>query len=284
MWIKQEITQAVIDALKQGEIPWQKWTSASFPMHFATQSRVFGVNGILLNMHACQNEFRCPYWATLTELEILGKQIKPGSKPCKIVLYKAGGDGKIYLTYRTAFNLEQTQGFTKVDPEALSGWEHYHRAKKIIADTGAKIEYVGYWPMYSRSEDCIYVPALATFMANSFGPTTFYETVFHELAHWSESRLGVDFWSDENDNAEGPSRASAKNELRAEIITSFLTLEAGLQHSAERTNHDRFKDYWIKLLESDPNLIFSVAASATDGVDFIVKNPKRFNKVPHEYV
>ena len=128
----------------------------------------------------------------------------------------------------------------------------FEEADRAIAATGADIRYGGDRAFYNRTADFIQVPPQETFSLPEF-----YETVFHELTHWSESRLK---W-------EGSRPLS---ELRAEIGSCFAATELGLPTGQNMQNHAAYVKSWILALENDPKYIFDAASQASKAADFIL--------------
>src|ERR671932_372523 len=85
----------------------------------------------------------------------------------------------------------------------------------------------------------------------------YYATALHELAHWSETRLG---WT-------GP---YALGELRAEIAASFLLAELGVPQSDDLTNHQAYVAEWLKALQNDPRYIFTASTAASRAADLLL--------------
>jgi antirestriction protein ArdC len=81
----------------------------------------------------------------------------------------------------------------------------------------------------------------------------------------SETRLG---WDCPN---------SYVNELRSEIAAPFTTARLGLPVFADMEklpNHNKHLNRWVKAMNADPTLIFEVADSASDGVEYLLSATK----------
>jgi antirestriction protein ArdC len=167
----------------------------------------------------------------------------------------------ILRTY-TVFNLDQADG-TKLDRfrtdivPPLGNFVDSEPAERAIEATGADIRHGGDRASYHRPAegggDFIRLPHKWQFQAEK----EYYATVLHELAHWSEIRLG---W-------EG---SYALGELRAEIAASFLLAELGVPQSDDLTNHHAYVANWLKALQSDPRYIFTASTAASKAADFIL--------------
>ena len=128
----------------------------------------------------------------------------------------------------TVFNADQVVGPNAADYQVPSNWQAgeakpvFLPAEKLIQATNAEIRHggdrayyrrpipAGSWPHHSDG-DFIMVPHDSAFTTRG----AFYETILHELAHWSEIRLG---WTAKYE----------MNELVAEIAASFISAELGV--------------------------------------------------------
>ena len=91
---------------------------------------------------------------------------------------------------------------------------------------------------YSPSTDEIHLPPRAAFD----DPLDYYEVLLHEIGHWSghPSRLNRDL------SGEFASPSYAKEELRAQLASLFLSAELGLPYKPER--HAAYQASWIQAL------------------------------------
>jgi antirestriction protein ArdC len=123
----------------------------------------------------------------------------------------------------------------------------------MVSATGADVRYGGSKAVYYRDSDHIGMPEEGRF--ESF--PAFAETLAHELAHWTEMRLG---WT--GNYAEG--------ELRAEMSAVFTTSALNIPESNDLTNHSAYIGSWLQALENDPKYIFRAAAAASKATDLIL--------------
>src|SRR5690606_1258322 len=115
------------------------------------------------------------------------------------------------LNVYTVFNADQVVGaerFQVSDEPVLGTAPDFGPAEELIEATGAEIRFGGDRAFYSVTGDYIQMPNKATFHSQG----SYYETAFHELGHWSESRLD---WHG----------SYAQNELIAEMAACFLAAE-----------------------------------------------------------
>jgi antirestriction protein ArdC len=237
--IRRQITDQIVNVLKSGSLPpWRKpWRSdpnSGFPRNVISGQRYRGINPLLLELASTRHGFTSKYWATFRQWDQLGcrvmarpHDVAPGSWGQHIVFWKpitkseTDDDGEeteeqfFILKQYCVFNADQVSGAERFRIGASpvttdSPIIPFEEADRAIAATGADIRFGGDRAFYRRSEDFIQIPSRETFALPEF-----YETVFHELTHWSESRLK---W-------EG-SRPMA--ELIGEISSCFTATELGL--------------------------------------------------------
>ena len=138
----------------------------------------------------------------------------------------------------------------------------YGPAEAVIKASGADIrhrlgmEAAYYFP----PADYIVFPLKEQFMNGPGGLPGYYDSLFHELVHMTEPRLG---WN-------GPAHI---RELRAEIAAPFMTAQLGLPVLCDMQkirNHGRHLAWWIKAMRADPTLIFNVTDAGSQAVAFLL--------------
>jgi antirestriction protein ArdC len=207
--------------------------------------------------------------------------VAPGEWGCKTVFYKpikklvaddssgdAGERHYAVLKTSTVFNADQVQGegIEKflVDDSGEVGIEPttFAPADELIAATGAEIRHggdqafyrrpVGNWPHHNDG-DYIAIPTQHRF--ERLG--AYYETLLHELAHWSEVRLG---W-------EG---SYAMGELIAEMSGCFLASELGVPQGEDLANHAAYLKNWLDAMKGDASFIFKASTQASKVTEFLL--------------
>lgn len=223
-----------------------------------------------------ENEFHSRWWGTFRQIKEKGGYVRRGQKASQVILFKpivktvTTDDGeeteKTFPLMRTfsVFNAEQTVGLEHLHAgqgslDSTEVEQRFQRAEEVIESTGADIRYGGNEAYFNRSADHIQMPH-----RHQFSVPEFYETVFHELTHWShhESRLNWDRSKPEN--------SYALSELIAEIGGCFIVSELGLPSADELGNHISYMANWLKAMQNDPKYIFRAAAQANKAVDFLL--------------
>jgi len=291
--LRKEITDKIIAALKAGVRPWVRtWTNdpAGFGRVKNIKSGKYyqGINPLVLEIAALEHRWNSPLWGTYKQFQDLKGQVRKGEKGTAIVFYKViekdepQKDGTVkkkkifFLRSHTVFNLEQVDGDsldkyrvkdttndippTQITDFMLPCWEP---AKQLIASTGAIIKYGGDKPYYvcpipkdsfpnHTGGDYIQMPKQNQWPDQS----EFFITTFHELAHWSEARLG---WTN----------TYAMNELVAEITACYIAAELHLPNR-NMDNHNAYLGSWLKAMEEDPKWIFQASTQASKVTDYLL--------------
>lgn len=280
--IRSQITDQIIRALEAGGIPpWrQGWNphpnGRGLPANASTRRNYNGINVLLLQLHAARLGLTSRFHATFNQWKQLGCTVKsrpagvdPGRWGCQIILFKPvektetdeeTGEAKrtkfpIMRTF-TVFSADQVEGAERwqVPPGIdADGFPDFEPAEAAIAATGAEIRFGGDRAYYSPQLDFIQCPLKADFV----DAKEYYGTLFHELAHWSDSRVG---WKAEY----------ALSELRAEIAAAFVSAELGVPQSDDLTNVNAYLNEWLRALRGDPRYIFTASAAASKAADHIL--------------
>ena len=186
--------------------PWAADPNAGFPCNVVSKKKYRGINPLLLQIAAMRHGLKSKWWATFNQWKELGgsvmkrpDNVPPGewgtaiifwSRPLKITEEKEDGDEEktiFMLRTYTVFNIDQVEGehldhlrvgHTVINTNPI---DTYEEADRVIAATGADIRYGGNAAFYNRAQDYIQVP-----LREQFTAAEYYETILHELCHWSE--------------------------------------------------------------------------------------------------
>lgn len=255
---RRRITAEIAKALQAGVIPWRMpWhgpSRARPPYNVVTRKPYTGIDLLLLQLAALRKGYRLKGWATQEEWHSL-----LGCRP------EADASGtEIVASGVPLYNGEQV-GRGRVLKRRIRPDDHppdWSAAERVVAASGAVIHHV----LGTRAEyyypplDYIVFPLKEQFQQGPGGLTGYYDSLFHELMHWSEPRLG---WKADY----------ATNELRAEIGSCLLASRLGLPNLTDPQmllNHGHFLTKWVKTMSEDDGLIFRVAASAAETADYLL--------------
>jgi antirestriction protein ArdC len=252
------VSAEIAAALQAGLIPWRMpWNGPSRarpPYNVRSRKPYAGIDLLLLQIAALLHGYRLKGWGTQQEWHsLLGCRPEADAAATEIVTSTV-----------PLFNAEQVgrgsvlKGRIRPD-DRLPDWS---AADRVVAASGADIRHIRglaaeyYYPPL----DYIIFPLKEQFQQGPGGLTGFYDSLFHELAHWMEPRLG---WSADY----------ATNELRAEIGSCLLASRLGLPNLTDARmllNHAFFVGHWIKAMKEDDSLIFRVVASADEAADYLM--------------
>jgi antirestriction protein ArdC len=140
-------------------------------------------------------------------------------------------------------------------------------AEQFIAATGAKIKHAGGRAFYrDKPVDTITVPPKVEFESMA----DYYQTICHELVHWSEAKGRVK--KRLPGDAAAKSKASyAFGELVAEIGSCFILSALGVPQSDKMLpNSQSYLAHWLKAMGGDSKYIFDAAAQASRCCDFLL--------------
>ena len=275
--IRKQLTDQIITALEQDILPWRKtWistTNSGRAANVASQKPYRGMNPLLLEIHAQQHGFRSKWWGTYLQWQQLGCQVQKrpngvpqgrwGSqilffKPITKTVVKNGLEEEEsfrLLNIYTVFNADQVNGSERfqVGEEPIGTTEpSFQPAEDLIANSEAEIRYGGDRAFYSPSGDYIQMPPKSSFVSEG----AFYETIFHELGHWSELRLD---WHGSYE----------QGELVAEMAACYLSTELGIPQE-RLENHAAYLKSWLQSMRGDTNWIFKASTQASKVADYLL--------------
>lgn len=280
--ICESITNEVVKSLKEGKLPWERgWRDTlnsgfQIPTNYMTETAYNGFNILCLLIAQKQNGYNSSEWMTYKQAQDVGAHVRKGEKATQGVYWaekeeeKIDENGKKKIIKKlipcvfSVFNVDQIDGVDREikivdDSEAFDPIE---KAERILKNSGAKIyEKPQNEAYYNTRRDFIVLPERKQFK----NATAFYDTAFHELGHWTghESRLNRELVG------RFDTEEYAKEELRAELASFFLSASIGIPHNS--TNHKAYIKSWIRALESDPKEIYRAAQDAKKIVEYILK-------------
>jgi antirestriction protein ArdC len=285
--IRQTITQQILDALKEGTLPWRcPWLNdknAGFPCNAFSKRRYGGVNPLLLSLHAHRHGFQSKHWGTFPQWEKAGGRVmrRPTDVPkgqwgCRIIFWKPvsttktndGGENveETYCILRqyTVFNVDQVRGdfdHLRVG-HAIPTENHdvvFEQADELIANSGADVRHGGNRALYSPQDDYIQLPFKHQFVGGSY-----YESAFHEFVHWTQAPQRL------NTGVSTTKVEYAFNELVAEIGSCFVCMEQGIPLTETLGNHVSYLKHWLVALQNDHAFIFKASTQASKSADYLL--------------
>ena len=285
--IRAKITNTVVEALKSGQLPpwrrpWAADPAAGFPCNVVSKKGYRGINPLLLTIASMRHGLTSKWWATFNQWRDLGGRVmrRPDNVPAgewgtgiifwsKTTKVEENEDGEeeekdiFFLRTYTVFNVDQVEGdhldHLRVGRSvtATNPIETYEEADKVIEATKADIRFGGNRAFYNRQGDYIQVP-----LREQFTAAEYYETVLHEMVHWSEHPQRLNW----NRADEG----YAMGELIAEMGSCYLASELGIPNAENLPNHASYLEHWLRAMASDHRFIFQASSQASKSADFIL--------------
>lgn len=290
------VTNQIVDLLESQKLTWDKpWISLSKDgkrPHNAGSGRMYsGLNQILLSMRQLKSGYPYSGWMTFKQIQDSGGWVKAGNKASSIFHYQLtyyDNVGRKYeppqvlqmtlnerreldlkkhsiLLYYNVFNLAQTSGLAESfyllnDQPKFTEVGMDDSAEKLVGSTKARIIHmVANEACYNHVNDVIFLPERIQFK----GTVPYYETVLHELAHWTghKTRLNRSL-----KNVFG-TEEYVKEELIAELCSAFLCADLGFTMSI--SNNAAYIQDWINALKADSRYIFKAIRSAEEAAKYI---------------
>lgn len=285
---RKQVTERLIGMLESGTAPWQKpWDAGVAAMnrpHNFNGRPYHGVNALMLWCTAIDKGYEDPRWLTFNQVNKLGGHVDKGEK-AQVVEYwqwekevenpDTGEKEKVPLphpkVYRAAvFNADQCSGLPPLE-RPVQQWTPHERADRIVAANGVQVTHNSdQGAFYSPSGDYIGLPPKESFATED----VYYSTLLHEVGHSTghPSRLNRDFG--------GPfgSEGYAKEELRAELASTFLCGELGIATTGSDEQHAAYVKSWVSALKDDYNEIFRAAADAEKICNYLYDREKEYLK------
>lgn len=290
--IRTTITNTIIESLEAGNgtlPPWRRpWAADPNGLGLATSlstGRAYsGINQLVLQCLSMKRGYQSKWFSTFQQIKHASGSVKKGEKAVQVVLFRPVSRERInesgeqvedkFLVMRTfsVFNVEQTTGLDQFRigfaQPSDSIFVRFESMDRLVAAAEIDLRHGGNKAFYSPGGDYIQMPHRHQFESSE----TYYQTLAHEMTHWSESRIGFDRAKEEN--------AYALGELVAELGASFLLAELGLPASDNIDNCTRYLDHWLKAMRGDTRFIFKAAATASKAVDFLLSHVRQPEEQP----
>lgn len=293
--IRQELTDELVRLVEEGVAPWQKpWdptaAAAAFqlPINPVTGKTYRGGNSIQLIIAASKiGRSEDPRWCTYKQAQAQGWQVKKGAKAQTIQYWKwereetrqspvTGNSETVSVKldspsafYASVFHASQIEGIGIYEPPPMAKerWEIVALAEEIIEKSGSRIIHDQLdRAFYAPHLDEIHLPPRAAFETQ----LDYYEVLLHEIGHWTghESRLNRDL------SGGFGSPRYAREELRAQLASLFLSAEIGIPYNPQR--HAAYQANWVEALKNDKNEIYQAASQAHQIAEYVIGLSKTF--------
>lgn len=274
----EEITNKIIDQLKNGCVPWeQPWFGSSGAISYATGRAYSLLNQMILGGE--RNEF-----LTWHQIQQHNGHLRKGSKGHRVFFWSTYDKAEVndkgettikqipYLKTYIVFRVDDCDGIRKRwQPRTKTNTSTpITQAENIVNQylSREKIELKNERneAFYSVKHDYINVPIINNFRSSE----DYYSTLLHEMIHSSghPSRLGR-FKAGDTSSPFGSSNYS-REELVAEIGCSFLLNRLGISNTRTLQQNAAYIQSWITALHNDISLIPVAAGRAERAVEYVL--------------
>lgn len=278
------VTERIIEQLEKGVIPWKKsWTNAGIPRNLVTGKNYKGTNIILLNSLGYKQNF----FLTRRQLEHIGGAVLPNEKPNIVVfwnwnkqeenspsqvqeeelLIEGHKKKRPVLRFYRVFNVSQCVGIPEdTIPVITRPNDPIQACEEILERMVIKPNIVNDFSeaFFDRDGDFINMPEKERFDNSEF----YYDTLFHEILHWTGHKERLNRPEITNDTKYGSSEYSLE-ELTAQIGASFLSSMTGIAEKVEEDSTAYIKS-WLEKLKNDHKFIVIASSYAQKGVEYIL--------------
>ncbi len=279
MNLYETVTSKIIEALREGVVPWKKpWhVESAIPVNAVSNKAYRGVNTLLLGL----SPYTDHRWMTFKQVQERGGSIVKGEKSTMVIFWKywqpsdqeqeesaPRGKSVPMLRYYSVFNAEQCSGLNLPElpkRHQLNENQRIERAGILVQSMPDRpnIQEGGASAWYKPMPDLVQIPALETFDSADL----YYSTLFHELAHATghQKRLNR---SGVTETVHFGSSEYGREELVAEVTASFCCATVSLDNSLVNDSAS-YIDSWLNVLSRDPKAIVIAAAQAQKAADYI---------------
>tara|TARA_R110002072_G_scaffold287242_1_gene452568 strand:+ start:11401 stop:12303 length:903 start_codon:yes stop_codon:yes gene_type:complete len=274
--IQADVVARILEAMEGDLLPWRRsWTisrNSGLATSLSTGNVYTGINQLLLMCSAWKYGYESKWWGTFRQIKAMQGSVLKGQRGTRIVLFKpvkkttidANGDESestfAIMKSFVVFNGQQTtlKHLHVDDPdESSTVFERHEAAERLIDSVGCTIR-TGQQASYCPATDEVTLPAKHRFES----PEAYYETAFHELSHFAESRTGFD--------RTVPGHSYGFGELVAEISACTLMAHFGLATQATNDNSAAYLKSWIEAIRQNHSVIFQAASQSAKTVSFLL--------------
>jgi len=260
---REELVNMYLESLKEGDIPWRKRWNTSLNINGISNLEYKGINQLMLVYCAYKNKYDDNRWLTYKQIQDKGYKLKNGKgkgvpiefwsvydidnkKRINISDYQkimeknpeSKDNYKLFCNTSYVFNGSLIEGLPELE-EKKSKKESSKFISKIIKSLGVKYKEEGESAYYSPTTDEVVIPPSGKFIDNY----AYYATQLHELCHATDYEKRLNRKQIRNNKEE-----YAREELVAEISSSFFMTKLGIQPTDDYNNHKSYIQSWISIL------------------------------------
>ena len=275
--VYERVTNQILEMMEEGHVPWQKpWNpSKNTPINLKSGKAYRGINTWLL----MNPKFKSQYWATFKQITEMKGKVKKGSKSSLVVYWNQmrvtkedkNGEEKVnhipFLKFFLVFNLDQVEGIEVPEnqPELFEDIQEAEAIYKNMPEPPKLDHRAQDKAFYRPSTDQVVMPEKEQFNSRE----EYYSTLFHELSHSTGHEIRLKRKGITDKNMFG-SHEYSKEELVAELSSSFLRAMTGIECESTMKNSAAYIKSWMKALKEDEKLFVYAAAQATKAANYIM--------------
>lgn len=297
--VRDELAEKFVSILESDRpFEWTKsWTTGGFslPYNGQTGRHYNGINRFVLMLKSLERSYSDPRFYTFKQVsEMEGCKIRTGEKATAVEYWlvwdttkkrsmtfsqytqllredpsRKEDEFRIYPKTAYVFNAAQVEGLQPLPQPEKTSLEEDRLAEEVISTMSENMNvpliYGGDEAYYSPTKDEIHLPRKNSFCSAA----EYYGTALHELAHSTSSPDRLDrqitgFWEDPD--------AYSREELRAEIASTFACAEIGIQMpDSVIENHMAYVSSWIQQIKDDHNVLFAALKDADKTADYMIE-------------
>ena len=276
--VYQEITDKIINQLKNGTVPWeQPWFGSSGAVSYATGRAYSLLNQMILGGES--GEF-----LTWHQIQLHNGYLRKGSKGRRVFFWSTfdkaetndKGETTIkqipYLKTYTVFRVDDCDGVSKRwQPKTNTTTntpikQAEETVSKYLSRENIELKNIRNEAYYSVKNDYINVPVINNFRSSE----DYYSTLLHEIIHstGNQKRLGR-FKADDTSSPFG-SPDYSREELVAEMGCSFLLHHLGISNTRTLEQNAAYIQSWLTALSNDVSLIAIAATRAERAAQYVL--------------
>ena len=287
---RDNLVKMYLESLEEDKIPWEQPWTVDAPKNAVSDNKYNGINNLILSYVANKRGYKDNRWCTFKQMKKNHWHFKENAKgqgvwiefwskynikTKKIILFSEyekliSNNPELADVYKTicknqvVFNADLIDGIPKevIKSEAINQSKYI---TNIITNMHISYKEEGNEAYYDPKSDEIHIPKPSQFKDEY----SYYATQLHELSHATghPSRLNRDII-----NTFG-SEEYAKEELRAEISSSFMMQKLKLNYDENHYNeHKGYIRNWIDILKNQPAELFKAIKDADKIVNYLDKN------------
>jgi len=279
-----ELVNMYVESLKEGEIPWRKRWTTSLNINGVSKIEYKGINQLLLSYCSYKNKYDDNRWLTYKQIQDKGYKLKNGKGKGVPIEFWSVYD----IENKRKINISDYQRIVEKNPELKDKYKLFCNTSyvfngslieglpdieikqekkesskfinKVIKNLGVKYQEVGDQAYYVPTTDEVFIPPSEKFVDTY----SYYATQLHELCHATGNEKRLNRKQIRNNKEE-----YAREELVAEISSSFLMGELGIQPTDDYNNHKSYIQSWISILEDKPSELFKAISESNKVCDYI---------------